>query len=82
MIGGMMSSINPMYIKGTLRLMLYEHWQRLGISNTYQLKPDWSLHIPRSIDALIGAIEDAYGDAVLHNWQLDITDDFNGGHRA
>jgi hypothetical protein len=76
--------VQPLYLRGTLRLMLYEHWQRLGVSNTYQLKPDWYMEAPRSIHNLEQMIEDTpgLGELILQAWYTAIVNDFNGGHRA
>jgi hypothetical protein len=74
--------VNPLYLKGTLRLMWYEHWQRLGVSNTYQLTTPQKIDIPRSIADMRETLENTVGYSVLHDWELEIQDDFDHGHRA
>lgn len=76
-------TLDTMYFKGLLREMLMEYWQKVcHVSNTYQLTGKDIANLPSSIKLLMKHLEDALGHAIVHDWTLEIQDDYNAGRRS
>lgn len=73
-----------MRLKGIYRHMLYEYWQRLGISNTYQLTMTQIESEPHSIRLMEWFVSERStpGSLGLVDMRKELADDFNEGRRV